>query len=343
MKRNFFLLAVVILTALAANAELSQSIVATLTHGATVTTYTGGNALNEALTAAVDGDAIVLSPGTFNAANITKAITLRGAGAAAISLPEMTIEAIGSTYITGQMDINIESTGGSLNIEGCQFNGTVYFKKAPITNVFKCRFANISSLSNAVSAINFTHCSLTFANQTNDLNKNLSMLNSYAEIYYNNPYTKATNCVFYTTNRNCWSSFSSEAADGLLRNCILYTKYTSSSYSIASLAANCVAYNCVAVSPQPSMLNSFFNNSPNGTNKTANVSDVLSTTTWPYTLTETAATTYLGNDGTQVGIHGGILPFDPIPDNLLVTSCNIASKTTADGKLSVEIKVSTAK
>lgn len=341
MKRNFFLLAVAILTALAANAELSQSIVATLTHDATVTTYTGGNALKEAHTAAVDGDAIVLSPGTFNAVNITKAITLRGAGAAAISLPEMTIEPIGSTYITGQMDINIESTNGSLNIEGCQFEGSVAFKKAPVTNVFKCRFSNITNILRQVAEINFTHCSLVFANQTSDLCQKLNMLNCYAKINYFNPYTKATNCVLESNNSSAWSYLSGLPADGLLRNCIIY--YTNSSYTVYAHSANMVAYNCVAIGSSTSRLSGFFNNSSNGTNKIAVISDVLSITSWPYTLTETAATTYLGNDGTQVGIHGGILPFDPIPDNLLVTSCNIASKTTADGKLSVEIKVSTAK
>lgn len=340
MKKNFLILAVAILTALAANAELSQSIVATLTHGATVTTYTGGNALKEAHTAAVDGDAIVLSPGTFNAVNITKAITLRGAGAAAISLPEMTIEPIGSTYITGSMDIIIASTNGSLNIEGCQFEGNVNFKKAPVTNVFKCRFASISNILSQVAEINFTHCSLVFSSQTSDLCQKLNMLNCYARYTYFNPYTKATNCVLESSNSSAWSYFSDLQADGLLRNCIIY--YTSS-YTVHSHTANMVAYNCVAIGTTTNRVSNFFTNSSNGTNKIAVISDVLSTTSWPYTLTETAATTYLGNDGTQVGIHGGILPFDPIPDNLLVTSCNIASKTTADGKLSVEIKVSTAK
>ena len=62
MKKNFLMLAIAFLTAMAANAELSQSVVATLTHGSTVTTYSGGNALQMAHNAAVDGDAIVLSP-----------------------------------------------------------------------------------------------------------------------------------------------------------------------------------------------------------------------------------------------------------------------------------------
>lgn len=64
---------------------------------------------------------------------------------------------------------------------------------------------------------------------------------------------------------------------------------------------------------------------------------------YPFIMTEEAQQTYLGDDGTQVGIHGGALPIDPIPDNLLVTKCSIAPKTTASGKLAIEIQVSTAK
>ena len=53
MKKISLMLAVVILTALAANAELSQSVVATLTHGSTITTFAGGNALRDAHEAAL--------------------------------------------------------------------------------------------------------------------------------------------------------------------------------------------------------------------------------------------------------------------------------------------------
>jgi len=334
MKKNFLMLAVAILTALAMNAELSQSVVATLTHGSTITTFAGGNALRDAHEAAVDGDAIVLSPGTFNAVNITKAITLRGAGAAALSLPNLPIEAAGSTYITGDMSINIESTTHTFTIEGCQFNNKVSFIKAPATSVFKTRIAEVPVLSNDVASINFTHCMVFFKDSQNRINQHTSMLNTAAFYgYYFNPFVSAT-----------------VAGGGQLMNCIILFPYHSSGSNFQPLSANCVAYYCLACCKKYgsyTYLSNFFTNSYNGTNKAINDLTMFNSEnavpSYPFYMTEVAQTQYLGNDGTQIGIHGGPLPMDPIPDNLLVTSCNIASKTTADGKLSVEIKVSTAK
>lgn len=59
-------------------------------------------------------------------------------------------------------------------------------------------------------------------------------------------------------------------------------------------------------------------------------------------LTDAAKTKYLGSDGTQIGIYGGSIPFDPRPSNPQITKLNVASKSTADGKLSVDIEVKAA-
>ena len=56
----------------------------------------------------------------------------------------------------------------------------------------------------------------------------------------------------------------------------------------------------------------------------------------------TAAKKYLGADGTEVGIYGGSLPYDPTPTNPQISKFNVAAKTTADGKLSVDIEVKSA-
>jgi hypothetical protein len=61
-----------------------------------------------------------------------------------------------------------------------------------------------------------------------------------------------------------------------------------------------------------------------------------------FTLTDKAAAKYLGTDGTQVGIFGGSLPYDEEPTIPQITKCNVASKSTADGKLSVDIEVKAA-
>ena len=59
-----------------------------------------------------------------------------------------------------------------------------------------------------------------------------------------------------------------------------------------------------------------------------------------YELPEEAQSQYLGTNGTQVGIYGGTLPFSSTPTNPQITKCNVAAKSTADGKLSVDIEVS---
>lgn len=45
------------------------------------------------------------------------------------------------------------------------------------------------------------------------------------------------------------------------------------------------------------------------------------------------------SDGTQIGIYGGNIGFDPTPSNPRITKFNVAPKTSADGKLSVDIEV----
>lgn len=64
--------------------------------------------------------------------------------------------------------------------------------------------------------------------------------------------------------------------------------------------------------------------------------------TLTYELTEENQKNWIGTDGTQVGMHGGNLPFDPAVDAPVISKFNVASKTTADGKLSVDIEVKAA-
>lgn len=64
--------------------------------------------------------------------------------------------------------------------------------------------------------------------------------------------------------------------------------------------------------------------------------------TQTYELTDENQKNWIGTDGTQVGMHGGNLPFDPAVDAPVISKFNVASKTTADGKLSVDIEVKAA-
>ena len=57
-----------------------SSLLATLSHEGTISTFYGAGALRAAHAAAADGDIITLSSGSFVSTDITKGITLRGAG-----------------------------------------------------------------------------------------------------------------------------------------------------------------------------------------------------------------------------------------------------------------------
>ena len=126
-----------------------------------------------------------------------------------------------------------------------------------------------------------------------------------------------------------------------LRNCIFYNTTTDKFVSSTSL------YNTVVFSSVSNVLDNIVNN---GTNIVTGVwSSVFKTYSGKqfedvetFELIDEAKTKYLGNDGTEVGIYGGNLPFDPTPSNPQITKCNVASKSTADGKLSVDIEVRAA-
>lgn len=60
-----------------------------------------------------------------------------------------------------------------------------------------------------------------------------------------------------------------------------------------------------------------------------------------FELTDEAKSLYKGDDGTEVGMYGGNMPFSARTNSPKVTKFNVAQKTTVDGKLSVDFEVTT--
>ena len=141
----------------------AQVQVATLQHGEDFNAFYGINAFIEAHEAAVDGDIITLSSGNFNAANITKAITLHGAGVEAEAQTQTNLT---PTYISGDFMLNILNENMSLNIEGIVFqstastNGTLHH-----ANIYRCNFYNLStSQDSAMDDVQFVNCKFDMIN-----------------------------------------------------------------------------------------------------------------------------------------------------------------------------------
>ena len=329
-----------------------SSLLATLSHDGTISTYYGTTALKEALADAENGDAITLSAGQFIAANITKAITLRGAG---MSTRNDSINSHESSIVQGTFSINIsDSLSERLIMEGIYFNSAITYEGKLRNALFmKSRFQKISAGNNATMVNNtFIHCRIA-AGITLTNNSNANLINCVVWEPNNKGTTGSNfefdNCVIRMANAN-------QVVFSYYKNCFIMsnTTYAGGYDPSCSIPESCVATHCAGCCNNGNS-ESFYNDifyylwSKNQTNvNVARPSKVLKTGNMTYNdtenfaLTDAAKTTYLGTDGKEIGIYGGSIPYEEDPTTPQITKCNVAAKSTADGKLSVDIEVKAA-
>ena len=312
-----------------------SSLLATLSHEGQISTFYGATALREAHSAATHGDIITLSSGTFVSVDITKAITLRGAGMAIDSVHNTL-----PTVISGNFDINIaDSVSQKLTIEGVYSNHDIAYINVNNPVLLKCRFKRFiknSSFCKLKDAM-FIHCRIAGEIGLGDCSS-ASLINcivnwptGYSSSMSNYEFT---NCVVFFPNNVHMSSFI---------NCVLI----GSNANLCGVNSDCTAYNNISNHKDS------FIGIPNTTNRIVENLELLFKTyhkgggfnnldSENFELTDAAKAKYLGSDGTQVGIYGGMLPYNTTPSNPQITKCKVASKSTADGKLSVDIEVKAA-
>lgn len=301
--------------ALCAGAQTSQ--IATLLHDGQLTNFYSGSALIQAYEAAVDGDVITLSSGMFNGTHIEKYITIRGAG---MGLAEAG-DAVLPTRISGDFNIECpESDTHHVTLEGIQHLSNTMTIVAANVIIEKCQIEKLQYFSRSKDKSN----DITFIQskikdfQLRQGRGTVTVLNCILNGIYN-PDNYLTinyfNCVIGTGSYHTFSNCS-------LSNCVVTEQQ--SIYSSCSVN-NCILINC---SYQYS----------NGSNKFVDSKEEIFAEEGYYQLTDEAKA-FLGTDGKEVGIYGGTLPFDTTPSNPQITKFNVSPKTTADGKLSVDIEV----
>ena len=340
-----FLLSLALLVATSAMGVFAQnSLVATLNHNDTIKVYYGSNALKNAHSAAVDGDIITLSSGTFLATNITKGITLRGAGA----WPD-TVAKRQPTVITGDFRIGVSNgVVSNQTIEGIYHNHTItYYGTSKNTNLIKNRLKTITQGSDqwghgVLTNATVVHCYIStdsyFASSTINFQNcvvNKPTNSSDGSMEYNN-------CLIGSINgKNSYNS--------TYTNCIIYQEPRNGNQTSSAFGSSNMAYNCV--NPSKVKDHPLFANIPNSTNIYSTVAEVFKTyrsgalennDSEVFELTDSAKTTFLGVDGTQVGIYGGSFPFDRTVTVPQITKFEVAKQSTSDGKLNVNIEVNAA-
>lgn len=334
MKKLFLSLVAFIVTATAMYAQ--NSLVATLSHGDDITMYYGTNALRDAVNAAESGDIINLSGGSFQAVDIAKAVTIRGAG----------IDEELPTRINGDFTIEIPSTDSNrFSMEGIRCMSTVnmkgsfenpYFMKSRFNYFY---FNNTSVIKNAL----FVNCKITGNSFSLSGTCSVQFINSYVSNFTNdseaNSSASFVNCIIRP--QGGYEVYKLKSCQFI--NCILYNN---SSNNCASLPNTTIASNCIAINDNGRMNNVFNNSQTNPNCGFATYSEMFKDFTGSYSdsqtfeLTEEGKDRMVGTDGSEIGLYGGMMPFTSTPSYPQITKMNVASKTTADGKLSVEIEVS---
>lgn len=320
MKKFFvYLMAVVAMAVCSVSAFAQNTLVATLTHGDEVSMFYGTNALRQACSAATHGDVINLSGGNFQSTKITKAVAVRGTG----------IHDANPTCIVNAFDVEIPANvTEKLSFEGCRITNTItikgtlsnaYFLKNSLSAVFV--FSSNGNMDNGM----FVNCDIYEMNLYGQ--STAQIINSYVEQFSNSgKLASFVNCVINT------NGYAHLYKCCQFVNCIMY------GMSGGCFPSTCSAMNCVDVSGYKNALN---NISLKENCSYAGMDIFQESNVWK-DLTDEAKAKYLGIDGTPVGKFGGMIPYNMTPSYPQITKMNVAAKTTADGKLSVEIGVSAA-
>lgn len=328
MKKLFLSFVAVLIGSMTANAATYNK--ALLQHNDEVTPF-DANKVQDAVDAAVDGDIIYLSEGTFKSFNVTKMITVRGVGETSV--------------VNGNVTINIPNTPTLTNpvLETLAVNGSVTVSSAISNLLFRqCKISSSLSLTKTLSGGKIEKCqigSVSFSGTIRDLiidrckitsSFTLSSSIQGMTVFNTNIYNLSANDVTNNTNFiNCNLCFSNtDYFSGTIINSIVYhdssysktinstdfinTLIKSSYYDTSnwltyylSLGSSCFTQDCYFVSTS-------------------------SLDTDPSNLQSNG---YLGTDGKVVGIYGGDNPYDK---NMLVAK--VPKVTSSDLEVDLEQK-----
>ena len=334
-------LVVLLLSVVGMTNAFAQMQVATLQHGEEMSAFYGPSALIEANNAAEDGDIITLSSGTFQSCDIYRSIIIHGAGCVYDSITQVMPTIITGDLILRQDNILIEGINSTGSVKSNDHHNII-LKKCSI-NAISHDFPVWGSVYNnrnwqivncIIKQFAFYAYHIAAGNESQGCFSGMSIINSVVR------FTNYNHLDIYnaTTINNSVVLFDTELT---INNIMAYNSIitTISGHEVS----NCAFYNCIGIEMGETSL--FEGQTVSNVMEANSYEDVFETFTGEvtydniYQLKEDIAPSFLGNDGSQVGIYGGMMPYNPRPGYLILNRCNVAGQSTIDGKLSVDIEI----
>ena len=302
-----------------------------------VTIFGGGNPFTEAYNAAIAGDTIYLPGGNLLfPPTIDKSLTIRGVG----HYPVAT-SATNKTVLSGNLSIG--GNADYLHIEGIHLTGILTFvtnQKADFVALKRNRFNSITYSGNGA-----TPCS----------NNTISECIIDSNIYGSNAsYLMISNTIIggtldYGTQLGVSNNIFLRTGAYLINN-ITNSSFTNNifmfnygpTYLLNYCSGNTLNNNVfrIAITEETNTLTDNYYSTDIALVFVSTPAAAFSYEQ-DYSLLPTAQTTYLGAEGTQVGIYGGTFPFkaNSVPTNPSITAKTIAPQTDTDGQLPVQVTV----
>lgn len=324
MKKTLILIVALIIATTTSHA---QQVTATLNHNDTLTVFYGVYAFREACDASSDGDIISLSPGNFAGSSLSHNVTIIGAGMQKDSinniLPTIIMDDIktktnDNTIVYASILLNKDASHiilKNLRIENLYVN-----EHRPNIDAEKCYL----QVAGTINFLNLINCMVTKVNC-----KGINAINSYIINYSgdnnaNIDFTKGffNNCIISVKTGN-------EIQYSTINNSIILN---TSSYSLGN---GLTIYNTLYLSENAEPLN--VDVASNCWSLPQHTKIFKENTN--HELLDEIRAKYIGTDGKEIGIYGGVCPFSPFPKSYQIIKCDVASETTPDGKLSVHIEV----
>ena len=236
------------------------------------------------------------------------------------------------TVIVGDFSVTTDANSTHhFTLEGISNGNKMTLRGTNGTQFIKCKFYDVDFAANHGSLENctFVHCYVSHSF------KSLYNITFTAiSTYFKEAYFCRSSSMFNLNNCIIEVSKSEYLQSTILKNCIIiYTGSESNPKypSYGTSAYNTLWYGETTENPFGATAAEHFNSVMSSSEKLFEDNTFGKLTA--------AAKKFVGADGTEVGIYGGNLPFDATPTNPQITKFNVASKTTADGKLSVDIEV----